>query len=532
MKTSININLFGTVYAIDQDAHQLLDQYLTSMKQYFSKQQGGDEIADDIEHRVAEHFWNLKQQGTESISIEQVTSIMHEIGNPEEMESDSETPHEDAPVHDAEIAHITTDNQHENNQQAKRQYYRDPRGKILGGVLAGICHYFGWEDPIILRILFVLLCFLTEGLMVWIYLLFWLIAPAAVTTEQRLKMQGKPVNPDTIRSEVLSGGTQDAQVSASNNSGCLKVLLGMILAPFGCLTLFVLFIVATVFIGLGASFLGISGGILSTTVSGFSIWIFIFCLIAIIALPLYALWRWLHRDSGQLSGLTLVILAGLWLLAIIFGFRYGHELKQGISNLNWGSPFGNITVDWNDNEDRSDSADYTIVSVADFDKIDFAGVGRVEFSQGAQCSVEITGSEQLMRHTVITSEDGTLKIEPDAEINEKESTLKIRITAPELKELDVKGVGTFCIDELQQDSPLAISMEGVGKISANKLKCPAIELTQQGVGTCNYRVETEDLKVRIDGVGKMELKGHATRYDRKSDQFLSHIDDDELKVGL
>ena len=59
MKTSININLFGTLYAIDEDAHQLLRQYLDNMKSYFSKQVGGDEITDDIEHRVAELFWEL-----------------------------------------------------------------------------------------------------------------------------------------------------------------------------------------------------------------------------------------------------------------------------------------------------------------------------------------------------------------------------------------------------------------------------------------------------------------------------------------
>ena len=68
MKTSININLFGTLYAIDEDAHQLLRQYLDNMKSYFSKQEGGDEISDDIEHRVAELFWELKQAGNESIT--------------------------------------------------------------------------------------------------------------------------------------------------------------------------------------------------------------------------------------------------------------------------------------------------------------------------------------------------------------------------------------------------------------------------------------------------------------------------------
>ena len=60
MKKNITINLFGTLYNIDEDAYQLLDNYLQSMKRYFSSKDGGEEIADDIEHRVAELLWEMQ----------------------------------------------------------------------------------------------------------------------------------------------------------------------------------------------------------------------------------------------------------------------------------------------------------------------------------------------------------------------------------------------------------------------------------------------------------------------------------------
>ena len=53
MKKNITVNLFGQLYAIDEDAYSLLEQYLQNMKRYFATREGGDEIADDIEHRVA-----------------------------------------------------------------------------------------------------------------------------------------------------------------------------------------------------------------------------------------------------------------------------------------------------------------------------------------------------------------------------------------------------------------------------------------------------------------------------------------------
>lgn len=65
MKKNITVNLFGTLYAIDDDACKLLEQYLDNMRSYFSKREGGDEITDDIEHRVAELFSELKTNGVE-----------------------------------------------------------------------------------------------------------------------------------------------------------------------------------------------------------------------------------------------------------------------------------------------------------------------------------------------------------------------------------------------------------------------------------------------------------------------------------
>ena len=79
MKNNICINLFGTLYAIDEDAYQLMERYIENMKLFFSNREGGEEIADDIEHRVAEHLWDLKESGVEAISIEMVKDIINQI---------------------------------------------------------------------------------------------------------------------------------------------------------------------------------------------------------------------------------------------------------------------------------------------------------------------------------------------------------------------------------------------------------------------------------------------------------------------
>ena len=69
MKKNITINLCGRLYQIDEDAYELLSQYIDALRNYFKKQEGGEEIADDIEERVAELFDDMKSQGVEAITI-------------------------------------------------------------------------------------------------------------------------------------------------------------------------------------------------------------------------------------------------------------------------------------------------------------------------------------------------------------------------------------------------------------------------------------------------------------------------------
>ena len=48
MKKNITINIFGQLYAFDEDAYELLKNYEDSLRSAFSSQPGGHEIADEI----------------------------------------------------------------------------------------------------------------------------------------------------------------------------------------------------------------------------------------------------------------------------------------------------------------------------------------------------------------------------------------------------------------------------------------------------------------------------------------------------
>ena len=202
MKKNININLFGTLYAIDEDACTLLENYLDNMRSYFAKRDGGDEIFDDIEHRVAEHLWSLKENGMTAIDIDTVKQIISSIGNPDEMESgveevadskieetsDAEADSEDKEQSEGENqgegeckdnGHSEGKAQSESNSNASNdtdsnttaeetvsskwidrvlhhvsthRFYRDGKDKIGGGVISGLCHYCGGGDIVVWRV--------------------------------------------------------------------------------------------------------------------------------------------------------------------------------------------------------------------------------------------------------------------------------------------------------------------------------------------------------------------------------------------
>lgn len=197
MKKNVTVNIFGSLYPMDEDAYAMLNAYIINMRDYFSRRPDGKEIADDIEARAAELMSDLMNSGVEAISIEHVNDIIGRIGNPEQMNYDES---EDNISEETQTDAI--DENEETAQPAKRKLFRNPDHKIFGGVCSGIGRYFGIK-PIWLRMLALLLIWPTFGIIIAVYLLCWLLIPLASTPAERLQMKGKPVTVSNICEEFL-----------------------------------------------------------------------------------------------------------------------------------------------------------------------------------------------------------------------------------------------------------------------------------------------------------------------------------------
>jgi len=88
MKKTIDINIAGQLFRIDEDAWTILKHYLDHVSARFSTEQGGEETLADVEARIAEIFGGGGDPPT-LVSKEMVDNMINIMGAPEDYYDDS-----------------------------------------------------------------------------------------------------------------------------------------------------------------------------------------------------------------------------------------------------------------------------------------------------------------------------------------------------------------------------------------------------------------------------------------------------------
>ncbi len=190
MNKTVNINLAGIFFHIDEDAYSKLQRYLEAIKRSFTDSQGRSEIIADIEARIAELFTERIKDEKQVISITEVEEVIAVMGQPEDYMVDEEI-FEDEPE------------ARPRKKSSGRRLFRDTENAYIGGVCSGLSHYFD-VDSLWIRLGWLLL-FFVGGTGLFIYILLWILMPSAETTSEKLAMTGKPVNITNIEQKVKEG---------------------------------------------------------------------------------------------------------------------------------------------------------------------------------------------------------------------------------------------------------------------------------------------------------------------------------------
>lgn len=181
MKKTLNINIGNSIIHIEENAFELLTNYLIEVKQHFGKSADDFEIVSDIENRIAEMFTEMLQtqqkQVVELADVEVVIAMMGSV-------KDFEQTDDEGPAAGYNETYTASGND--------RKIYRDTDEAMVAGVCAGLSHYLRM-DVSILRLIAVMTVFL-GGSGIVAYLILWVAIPKAYSRAEKMAMKGEAVN--------------------------------------------------------------------------------------------------------------------------------------------------------------------------------------------------------------------------------------------------------------------------------------------------------------------------------------------------
>ncbi len=187
MNKTININLGGYFFHIDENAYKKLRRYLDAIARSLSEDpQGKNEIISDIEARISELLSEKITDARQVVNEQDIDDIIKIMGEPEDYAEGEEA--------------YTESTQYTRRSTNSKKLFRDGDDKFLGGVAAGVAHYFD-VDVIWIRLAFILTGVFT-GFGILLYIILWVLLPEAKTTAEKLQMEGEPVNINNIEKKI------------------------------------------------------------------------------------------------------------------------------------------------------------------------------------------------------------------------------------------------------------------------------------------------------------------------------------------
>jgi len=212
MNKTIDISLTGLLFHLEESSYYKLKNYLQHVRNSLNAEEDIDEIMNEVEARIAELLLQKQKHPNEVVNEKQIEEIIEIIGKPEEFKEEEK---------ESGFSH-----------RIKKRLFRDPEHAMIGGVASGFAHYFG-IDITLMRILFIILLFVTKGGFLLIYLLLWIIIPKARTVTDKLKMKGEEVSLDNIVENVSNEQDNVSKKALGENiervgAGVGEVLLKLI----------------------------------------------------------------------------------------------------------------------------------------------------------------------------------------------------------------------------------------------------------------------------------------------------------------
>ena len=340
MNKTVNINLGGMFFHIDEDAYQKLSRYFDAIKRSLSNSSGKDEVIKDIEMRIAELLNEKLKTDKQVVILNDIDAIIAVMGQPEDYII------EDEPQSFENRTYTAT---------KSKKLYRDSEKGMIGGVASGLSYYFG-IDTVWIRIILVLFIFAGFGTGIIAYIILWIVTPEAKTTSEKLEMTGEAVNISNIEKKVrqefenVSEKIKNADYDKYGNqikTGANRVgnslgnfIIGFfkIIAKFLGLFLIIAGLSTLAFLLIGVFTLGTNtfielpwqGFVETGNFTDYPIWVFGLLMFFAVGIPFFFLtllgFKLLAPNTKSIGSIAKYTLLALWIIAISLVIALG--IKQ------------------------------------------------------------------------------------------------------------------------------------------------------------------------------------------------------------
>ena len=429
MKEVTRIHIAKVVYDIEIDAKKSLDKYVSELEHYVNDH----EIVDDVEVRITEI---LAERGVKSggvVSLDDVNAIKDQLGEPKEFSDGDKEQKSD---------------QNQSDNTSTHRLYRDQDGGIVGGVMSGIAKYFDinvlWP-----RLIFIVLLISSFGTMMLVYIILWIVVPPAKTAAEKLELEGRPVNLNSIK-EI---GQRTVDTLGSRQA--VEITKNILLIITG------IFFIGMAIVSLGLTILGGSSlylNMLKYAQNPFN-WLAISTLVTsgLMATIFFSLCVYLvskRKTEGRIV-MALKVVVAIGLLSFMIGVGsviYGKDVRNRVNNENIkivdkSAPeqmksIKNLVIESNSN-DSGVQVEYRTNNK-----------NRIKISQALSNSIQTTVDGDTMTVKLQLTSDTIHQIYPDAR--------KVYIDGPKLASLKLeKGVDLKYFGGIED----AIDLVNYGNIS-------------------------------------------------------------------
>lgn len=257
MNKTFNINVAGFQFVINDDAYNLLCNYIQAIEDTLGKTEDSRELINDIESRIAELLLERLSDTETIVTIQNVEDVIRRIGRPEEMiETESTVAVSDEGVESISIEETKSATPPPFKAplaSVKKKLFRDPLDSKLGGVCSGIARYFDCDPTWIrLGIVFVVLAsfFFTVFVFkmpLWIiipmaYVILWIVVPEAKTPVEKMQMMGETPTMENIGKTVTENYKETNKDYVAETAQRKNSFASALASVFGAIAKVILFI--------------------------------------------------------------------------------------------------------------------------------------------------------------------------------------------------------------------------------------------------------------------------------------------------